>query len=511
MLPSLGALHALRLNEDGIPTDTKMEEIWAKAKYGRDWGKTPGEREKRLREARKALAQVKQAERGRGGRAKVVQVRREEEESELLRAEKAARAELAAQAKAEKLRIAGPVFDEFPAGELFELDGLRELMRVPTLIEQTFQLSNWVFSAEEGSTVKGVRLDDRDGDMQSILRTLDVRFANKQSGNCGSYNCFEASVGTFGSDPVHTGLNKLISSLQQDIETSPMPPLVAVRAPKKSSRTEYSYDETRLGRDELALTLHMAATGIGPPILAAFPVRIKGHDDLIVIDDYAYVTENISTDFEDVLEGLGRTHRTPEDYRAAVDSISKSTVDLMRLVAANNIVLTDVKPGNMVTRRSGTSYQVKMIDFGAKFTSNVNMHAAEIGERTPEECIFFVNGLLLASYLTGSSVAHQHVLKQFVKEVVGTWKHMENTGMAGGFCFLLERDTVFPQDPLAKMRNLSMVPKDEFLSALRNAFYTTLEHYGDDDVLKPDQSKAPEGVNPSYISRLVDRIEAIYA
>jgi hypothetical protein len=505
MLPSLGALHALRLNEDGIPTDTKMEEMWAKAKYGRDWEKNPEEQEKRLREARKALAQVKQAERSREGRAKVVQARREEEESKLLRAEKASRAELAAQAKAEKLRIAGPIFDEFPAGELFELDGLSKLMSIPILIERTFELSDWVFSAEEGNTVKGLRLDVMDGDMQIILRTLDFRFANKQNGNCGSYNCFEDSVGTFGTDPVQTGLNKLISSLQ-DIEIFAMPPQVAIRAPQRSFRTEYSYDETRLGRDELALTLHMAATGIGPPILAAFPVRIKGRGDRIVIDDYAYVTESIWTDFEKVLDRLADTHRTPEDYQAAVDSISKSTIDLMRLVAANNIVLTDVKPGNMIARRSGTRYKVKMIDFGAKFTSNVNMHAAEIGERTTEECIFFVNGLLLANYLTKSPVTHQRVLKQLVKEVVGTWKHMENTGMAGGFCFLLKRDTVYP----GQLRNLSIVPKDEFLSAIRNAFYKILENYGKYDVVKPTQPNAPEGVNPSYISRLVDRIEALY-
>ena len=416
-----------------------------------------------------------------------------------------------AQAEAKKLRIAASVFEKFPEGKVFEIDGLMALMRIPTLIEQTFKLSNWVFSAKK-ETVKGIRLEEKDGEMQSILSTLSGRFCNKQSGSCGTYNCFEASVGTLGKDAVHTGLNTLITKLQ-DAEGFEMPEQVSIRSPKKSDLSEYCSDDTRLGRDELALTLHMAATGIGPPILAAFPVLVKGENNQIVKHDYAYVTEDSWKDLREVLKMLSQEHIHGGNIDADVKSISKSTVDLMRLVATKNIVLTDVKLGNMVARRiDSREYEVKMIDFGATFTTNVNMHATEIVERTTEDCIFFVNGLLLVSYLTGSGfqVMDKLVFKQLVEEVVETWKKIENTKMASGFCPLLERDTVYPQDKLKYLSNLSTVPKDHFFKALRNVFYGSLGHYGGDDVLDVEQTVAPDGVSPSYISRLVDKIKILW-
>jgi hypothetical protein len=261
----------------------------------------------------------------------------------------------------------------------------------------------------------------------------------------------------------------------------------------------------------------MAATQIGPPILAAFPVNVLGKDNIVAINDYAYVTENDWTDLEQVLDRLRYTHTTPDSLDAAVNSISKATVALMRRVAANNIVLADVKLTNMIARRHGTStnYEVRMIDFGAYFTADVNMHTAQTGEVTPEECTFFINGLLLANYVMTARGTppwdHKRVFKQLVKEVAGTWTHMENTGMANGFCALLARDEVYPsKDSLLGLTNLLMVPKDDFFTALRSIFYLVLENYGHNDVLRTNESKAPEGVNPGYISRLVDRIEALY-
>jgi hypothetical protein len=499
MLPSL---HRLRLDDVEDDTDAMTKKMKREAEAA--------EKERLAKVERNAKALAK---RNKERRERIIAEKRAEaEELERRRAE---------EAEEEKRRKHSVIFDEFPEGKVFTLDGLTERLRLPSLIQDTFGVSKWVFSAE--TLVTGIRLNDSSTIGSESINALNVvsvlgsRFANKDdSGNCGSYNCFEKSVRLGGDEFVSKGLRALISALQ-NMDSFMMPSTVSVRAPKKSGKATYSAKDTRLGRDELALTLHMAATKIGPPILAAFPVNVLGKDSIVAINDYAYVTESDWTDLERVLDRLRYTHPTPDAFDAAVDSISKATVDLMRLVAANNIVLTDVKLGNMIARRDGTStnYEVRMIDFGAYFTADVNMHSTQTGEVTPEECTFFINGLLLANYvLTVRGTPpwdHKRVFKQLVKEVAGTWTRMQNTGMANGFCALLARDEVYPgKDSLLGLANLLMVPKDDFLTALRSIFYLVLENYGHDDVLRTKESKAPEGVNPSYISRLVDRIEAIY-
>jgi hypothetical protein len=502
MLPSL---HNLRI--DGIEDDTGVMTKKMK-REAEAAAKQEAERAAKAERNARALAQRNKERRERI----IAEKRAKEEELERRRA---------AEAEEEKRRKHSVIFDEFPEGKVFTLDGLTERLRLPSLIQDTFGVSNWVFSAE--TSVTGIRLNGSSTlgsesiNALGVVSVLGSRFANNDgTGNCGSYNCFEKSVRIEGDDVVSKGLRALISALQ-NMDSFMMPSKVSVRAPKKSNRETYSADHTRLGRDELALTLHMAATQIGPPILAALPVDVLGKDSIIAINDYAYVTESDWTDLERLLDRLRYTHTTPDSLDAAVNSISKATVALMRRVAANGIVLTDVKLTNMIARRQGWSnnYEVRMIDFGAYFTADVNMHAAQTGEVTPEECIFFINGLLLANYVLTfrgrDPWNHKHVFKQLVKEVSGTWKHMEKKGMANGFCALIARDEVYPrEDSLLDLTNLLMVPKDDFFTALRNVFYLVLENYGHDDVLQQYQSKAPEGVNPSYISRLVDRIEALY-
>jgi len=522
MLPSL---HRLRLDDVEDDTEAMTKKMKREAEAAE---KAEAERVAKAERNAKALAKRNKERRERI----IAEKRAEAEELARQRAEEMVKAlnknrldEFVSQvrqvAEEEKRRKRNVILDDFAAGKVFTLDGLTERLRLPSLIEETFDVSKWVFSAE--TSVTGIRLDDSSTlgsdsiNALSVVSVLGSRFANKEhSGNCGSYNCFEKSVRLGGDDVVSKGLKALISALQK-MDSFTMPSTVSVRAPKKSYNATYSAEDTRLGRDELALTLHMAATKIGPPILAAFPVNVFGKDNIVAINDYAYVTESNWTDLERTLDRLRYTHPTPDSLDAAVNSISKATVALMRLVASNNIVLTDVKLSNMIARRDGTStnYEVKMIDFGAYFTADVNMHTVQTGEVTPEACTFFINGLLLANYvLTVRGTPpwdHKRVFKQLVKEVAGTWTHMQNTGMANGFCALLARDEVYPgNDSLLGLANLLMVPKDDFLTALRSIFYRVLKNYGHNDVLRTNESKAPEGVNPSYINRLVDRIEAIY-
>ena len=429
------------------------------------------------------------------------------------------------------------ISDDFPQGQHFNLDGFKTLLGLPRVVLNTLKDSKWIFSSN--TFITGIRTDatsefgeeSQKTNAFDAIRILSRRFANKPHDQgkpyCGETNCFEGNFSLGGDSDDQKALKAMIYSLNSANGgpfEMPADQLVSVRAPKQKVLKNFSPLYTRLGHYELSLTLYMANSEISPRILAAFPVDVHGESSIVAVRDYAYVTESSWVDFARLLDNLSLSHQSQDELHSAVQSISKAVVNLMRLVAQKSIILTDLKLPNMVARRVGdsTEYEVRMIDFGALFTADVNMHAVTTEEATPEVCTFILNGLLLANFVAswrGSTQRalydHRHLFRELVKEVVDAWRLLESTNTEAGLCTLLMRDTVFPLQSATEydLKNLVMISKGEFQSALSSTFYRLLHNYGkgvEIDLLRLNESMPPESSKPSYISRLVGRMAEIY-
>ena len=397
------------------------------------------------------------------------------------------------------------------------------LFSLPRIVKE-FDDSRWVFSAY--SAITALRFESTSligdpyvgGDLVEAFKSIDVledRFGNQlyNPARCGSYNCFIPFFSIEGNDVVKKALFKIIAALHEGVPGFVMPKTVSIRAPLKSKAWVYSESKTRAARDEVALTLYMAKENISPQVYATFPVKTTGRGFGVVIKDFAYVTESGWIDFHDLLDDLRITHPLAEEYIAAVDSISKSVIELFRKVADTDMLLTDIKLTNMVARReSGTTYEVKMIDFGAYFTFDLNKFVRFQNEFTTSKCVFFVNTLLLANYVLSRQKAgadHRHVFKALVNEAVKIWEEMISKDSFTGFCDILRRDESFPLALLDKFDqvNMQIVPESEYVEKSRYTFYRMLINYGNDDVLGVNDLKK---YSDPYITRVVEKLKILF-
>jgi hypothetical protein len=400
--------------------------------------------------------------------------------------------------------------EEYPHKALNTLDGLDEILDLEKKIRLSKDTSMWIFSSI--STMHAIRLDDEeDPELVETIAKAGDRFANKPftEGECGSFNCFEANVPIGGDEAWALALRTAIQTLNPHSPRFKMPETVSVRAPQRSQKYIRDDEATLEERMELALTLFMASTKISIPVFAALPVNVLSQNDIknVVARGFMYVTESGWTDFQEVLDNL-RAEVSAEEYDDAARSISSNVVALVERVAEHTIVLSDVKLINMVAKRNPTTKQfdVKMIDFSPIFTADLNMNYPGGGVKpTSKECAFFLNGLLLISYVFRNARFHVSFFKELAARVVEAWREMIQNGKSGGFCWFLAKDKVFPP---RQVRAINMVglPDGEFEDTLKNAFYLVLSTYGRADIIKSMEQIVPPDQYESYITRLVNRL-----
>ena len=445
--------------------------------------------------------------------------------------------------KVRKFKVASPppdrdtVESRYPLGVRVPLTGtLEELRAIPGLLSATMPTSYWFFSANGfNARVQTVRADvftalgavpkdtfdslsasdAEDFDALGVIAELEVQFANKPVDadhryGCGTYNCFASNVNTQGQEEWQKALRALLVSVngQPDGSRFKVPDAVAVRAPKMDDTVSLN-GATRDARDELTLTLYAAHIGIAPPVLATFPVNVITGKGDTAWHGHGYIMEDGWQDLGDLFKDLLTLQFARVSVKEQAQSISEAIVHLVRHVADHQLLLFDVKPGNMVARRiAGTTkqYEVRMVDFGATFTAHVNLNAHNDLERTSSDCVFFINGLLLINMVLRWHNASAYIFKPLMREVARTWRGLWSLGQGRDLCSLLATNKQ-QGNAFLGLPNLHRTSEAFYTDALRSTFYMMLENYG----LKAVHARAEKhgSGDTSYLGRLVEVMEDV--
>lgn len=400
---------------------------------------------------------------------------------------------------AEPEKKAPRVYSEY---KVMDAKSLNDLLPLANSIE-TAREGAWLFSSE--FKIRGVLLQEP---YRSMMQVVADEFVNDEqsmtSEGCGSYNCFFPNVQVAGDERWQGMLLNLLRLVKPTTGTVDWDTLqVSVRAPSTDA-ADGSTEETlvRYRRltdsriDELLLTLFMAHVGISLPVLAAIPVSLIGEDGTADHNSYIYFTPAGWEDLKEILRNV-----TDAEARA---QIASELVALLNLVASYGILLTDVKLTNIVGRKSPDTdrYELKMIDFDAYYTTDMNLHEIEDGP-TSKDCAFFVNGLLLLNTVHSRNMPD--ISKRLVDEVVKKWREMSQTG----FCAYIGREAIFPERDL-QLGNMVRITKDQFPVVVRDTIFSMLDQYGDPGIiLKEDTNVLSE--TQSYITLMVDRYELLYS
>lgn len=418
---------------------------------------------------------------------------------------------------AEEVTFKGQEGPEAPVGAPFvdtvvvvpaDLAILRKLAR--TIEQRWWNRQQFVFGcAGKGEPIMGLCannatwLDYKGSKILAIdaMEKVASQFANKPPNSmqgCGTSNCHSANVAVVGDALWQTCALALLKALQQDTPSQ----TVASRAPKQivlMKERKVAFENNQKEKivalemedafeefDELMLTLYGAHKGITPPVHLAYPVRRQivpaDKDETVGISRaYGYLLEDGWTDIAVVLRQKIFAWHSSEDERArARASIAKGVLTLLREISKLHLLAFDTKRMNIVSRRRGdsTDYEVRMIDFSAVFTVDVNMYAPVGSSKasTSADCVFFINGIsFLNEVNTYTSSSTRLIFKGVAKEVLELWDRLQHEEQ--GFCHLLSKDKTFPKHVTVKSGSLTRVPLVDFLSAVRENFYATFAHY----------------------------------
>ena len=385
----------------------------------------------------------------------------------------------------------------------------------------------WVFQAlgtsleYDGSfTIKRFR----DEDVKSWVGVLKDRYAFKEVYECGSYNCFFKDV-----DTSKDNMLKLLEIATWDPNVAPR--VVSVRAPRIPEDPKfYPSRSQRLNElivefDELMFTLAMAQASMTPPIYAAFPARFydKTYDaEYPVQTSFVYITEVGWTNLSAFLK------RNTFDSKQRI-SLGKEIFRCVDRISVRYVILTDIKLDNMVVKPvagDDDDYEVRMIDFGSNFSAKLRSLKGEYAY-TSQDCVFFVNALLLLNSVIKLDV-RATIFQPLAEKAVSTWKQMRDQDEMTKLCGMLADDRWFAEqfendfdkrgvpyrneDSFSDQKAFRDV--DEFYEKLAKTFYAMLYHYGRDGSEFLDRKSRP---NPDklqdakhYVDRLVDKLPAYF-
>lgn len=177
---------------------------------------------------------------------------------------------------------------------------------------------------------------------------------------------------------------------------------------------------------EMALSLHAAAEGIGPPIFAAVAWPWKPHPDESSDLKFGMILVTLRCDgtmhdwsnelIRDVREAQQETGQPPNDMFTLAEQAAHSLVTLCYHIAVTNHINFDIKQGNLLRRDAKAEFFVT--DFDAMYYRYVD---PDIGGR---KACFFVNLLLLAMHIRSYTMSHSFsdvLLRVFAPILVELW------------------------------------------------------------------------------------------
>ena len=438
------------------------------------------------------------------------------------------------------------------------LSNLREKRRPQTSGSHLF----WMFSCNpawnEGkiqvvcADPSGLWDNEQSTSAAGIVKGMQTAFAFEQNTDgadfCGASNCFFKDIEI---PATATKLNELKREQEEDVLGTPQkgrvqtivatmaiqkfqpgdtapPPRVGVRAPSDKKRVRSLYNHVKRQLNELFLTLEMARVGITPPVYAAVPVFKRGTNfTYATVFDSETVHLGMSSNFgfayigEAGWENLDialQKWRFPSQQA----ELAKAVLECVKTTSNNFVLLMDVKPLNMIAKQTELGYVVKMIDFDAKFSVNVNRFGTgvELGH-TSSDCVFFVNGLLLLNSSFYRYREFRNAFADLAIEVAATWYAMKELNKLSVFCAYLAQDRFFAErfpdrgfgkPPDLEEGALLLLPEDVFLDTLSRTFYNVLYHYGRRDnehvqVYQYEMSYRDGTITP-YVERILEDLRA---
>jgi hypothetical protein len=247
---------------------------------------------------------------------------------------------------------------------------------------------------------------------------------------------------------------------------------------------------------------------------------------------------------------LTDVHTSLEARRHALTSISDELVKLFRRTAEANVLLLDVKSANMVARKSASytddkpEYDLRMIDFGSDFSTNVAVRpftaTAGTEEVTSSDCVFFINTLLYLNfehrYFNGRSTpgmstedTKKFVFKALAVDTVTRWYALKSDPTRlTGLCALLDKDLkYYPEAKFARFDEsshmYSLQPEyhvikdlnslntvEEYNRAMRVHFYIMIKNYGLDTFFSPSRDPPAPNATTAYLDTLVSKLRTIF-
>ncbi len=339
------------------------------------------------------------------------------------------------------------------------------------------------------------------------LKLLRDHFGNKPSSDagCGSYNCFTNKVELYGPHEHQLALRALLFALRPSTKPANGQMTVAIRSPALVLGSGYDYEKTTQNRHEVELTLRAAAVDVAPPVYAVIPMKVAATRGGLAQRGYAYVFEDGWTDLRVILDTVRAVHTWDNEVNMAYVHIGEAVDKLLTdLSTKTGYLMLDMKDANLVGRRLfevyDTMYEIRAIDFSSDFAAEANLH--DDARATSDDCILFVNTLLLLSQIRESRPWFMYVFYHSANKMKVLWETMTREG--DSFCKLLDEDEESGPGYTDNQDSLMEAPPGTFHDKLRRVFYRFLHQYGDALVIEQaDVNLAMLGPTSRFITRYV--------
>ena len=190
----------------------------------------------------------------------------------------------------------------------------------------------------------------------------------------------------------------------------------------------------RLQWDEVWLTLYAAVKDVGPLVYAIGSYGIGERLGMLVQKG----THSLIGELEALKRTGLDTDLLPEATKTRAKAVSRSLAELVKKTGEIGLLLADIKAGNMIVLDGADGPSVKMIDFDPRYTRLVPRPTpGAVGTVANSECVEFVNGLWLLSFLACWHRAAAHLLVEDLIVRLRDIGHLKFSGDERGLCNVL--------------------------------------------------------------------------
>ena len=339
------------------------------------------------------------------------------------------------------------------------------------------------------------------------LKLLRDHFGNVPSSTagCGGSNCFTNKVELYGPHEHQFALRAILFALRPSTTPANGETTVAIRSPALAIGSGYNHNQTTQNRHEVGLTLRAAAVDVAPPVYAVIPMKVVSIAGGLAQRGYAYVFEDGWTDLLTILDTVRAVHTWDNEVNMAYTHIGEAVDQLLTdLAKKTGYLMLDMKLSNLVGRRPfrvhETRYEMRAIDFSSDFAAEANLR--DDARATSDDCILFVNTLLLLSQIRENRSWFMYVFYHSANKMKTLWETMTREG--DSFCKLLDEDEQSGPSYTDDQESLMEAEPEEFHAKLRRVFYRFVHQYGDDLVIEEaDTNVTMLGPTSRFITRYV--------